>query len=294
MTTDQRLEIVKRTRKTASDALYDALKKLFSTQKRISEASLRDAWLEEFGKHKAIFPEGWYIPPPHGFIILFGKDGDVRRTKFQTARPKEYWPRDDIFLDRKKGIALVYSSAVDKKSGIIGDFEMTFYLGKNKKVQRYIRTCFDIIKQTSDFAQPGMKISDVVKYCVKLIEKNELENDVYSIHDPLGVNIGHTIPFSNEDISKKDRSLLSEKSWEEACAMIGRQRVFMNSTQNALLKKGMAFTIEPRIKDPNNSSLPLVMFHTTMLFKENGEKELLTDFEKIFKLVGMDYMLDSF
>jgi hypothetical protein len=53
----------------------------------------------------------------------------------------------------------------------------------------------------------------------------------------------------------------------------------------------LAFTIEPRAIKNNEPQIPILYFHTIAMFNEDGKKELLTGFDKIFKLVGMDYLV---
>src|SRR5436853_4201407 len=103
-----KLEVCKSTRKIAADSLAKVLKKLLKSKKPISEVMLRDAWLFEMRKNKNIFPDGWYMPPPHGIMVLFADEKNVQRFNYKSARPNETWPRDDIFLDLKKGIIYCY------------------------------------------------------------------------------------------------------------------------------------------------------------------------------------------
>ncbi|EKD85763.1 MAG: hypothetical protein ACD_37C00630G0007 [uncultured bacterium] len=287
-----KLETCRQTRKIASDSLYKALAKLLKSKKPISEVILRDAWISEMQKSKDIFPEGWYDPPPHGIIILFATDNNTKRLNFKSARPEEVWPRDDIFLDRKKGIALLYSSPVDKKSGIIGDFEMTLYFGKNKIIKNQLKTNLDIIKKIFEEAKKDMRLSDICLIGSKLLKQNKFVNIVYSVTDPTSTNLGHTVPFSYEDMNAKERKLLKlgGKNWKEFRVMISKKRKFVNTIESLTFKAPIAVTIEPRSKIKNKKDSPLVAFHGIILFKENGEKELLTNFDKIFKLVGMTYM----
>ncbi|MEK9175998.1 MAG: hypothetical protein AAB520_00990 [Patescibacteria group bacterium] len=290
-----KLKICKQTREIASGALYKTLKKLLKSKKPISEVMLRDAWLLEMRKNKNIFPDGWYDPPPHGIIILFATDKNVDRLNFKSARPKEFWPRGDVFLDRKNGIVLLYSSPVDKKSGIIGDFEMTLYFGKNKIIKNQLKTNLGIIYKIFEDTREGIKLSDICLCGTKLLKKNKFVNIVYSVLDPTTTNLGHTIPFSYENMTSQEIRILKSgnKNWERAYTMISKKRKFVNRIESLKLKSPMAVTIEPRSKIKNKKDSPLVAFHGIMLFKENGENELLTNFDKIFKLAGMNYMLSK-
>src|SRR5436309_1790576 len=116
MTVLNKLEVCKQTRKIAANSLYNALSSLLNAKQSISEVLLRDVWLTEMRKNKNIFQDGWYDPPPHGIIVLFGDDKNVERVNFKSVRPEKFWPRENIFLDKKNGIAFLYASPVDKKT----------------------------------------------------------------------------------------------------------------------------------------------------------------------------------
>ncbi|MDO8583504.1 MAG: M24 family metallopeptidase [bacterium] len=288
-----KLNICKTTREIAAKSLYSTLKNILSKNKPISELYLRDAWLSEMKKYKEIFPDGWYIPPPHGIGVLFGTEEDLSRINFTSLRPKEFWPRNDIFLNLNNGIALLYAGPVHRESGIIGDFEMTLYFGKNKNIINQLKTNLDIINKIFENAKIGTRLSEIASKADKLLKRNDLINTIYSISDPTNSNIGHTIPFSYEDMKDKEKKILlyAKDNWKRFYTMLSKKRKFINKIEQLEIKPGMAITIEPRSKIKNNPSSPLISFHAIALFYKNGDKELLTEFEKIFKLVGMDYML---
>ncbi|MBU2632479.1 hypothetical protein KKG52_02075 [Patescibacteria group bacterium] len=73
--------------------------------------------------------------------------------------------------------------------------------------------------------------------------------------------------------------------------MISKKRLFVNNIEKLKIKPGFAFTIEPRIINSKNPKIPLASYHAIALFHEDGKKELLTGFNDVFKLVGMNYML---
>ncbi|MBI2074779.1 MAG: M24 family metallopeptidase [Candidatus Levybacteria bacterium] len=286
-----KLEACKKTRIIAADSLYKALKDLLSQDKQISEVDLRDHWLLEMRKHEEIFPDGWYIPPPHGIIVLFGTDKDTSRTKFKSARPDKWWPRNDIFLNKQNGIILLYASPVDKDTGIIGDFELTLYLGQNEELNNYLKTCLLLNYEIFDHIKVDMQLLDIAQYAEKLYKKYNLVNNVLSTTDSAVINVGHTIPFSYEDMDENEKQQFQSKEWSTVCSLISHKRVFVNKQESFTIKPDMAVTIEPRATAINQPNLPLVMFHTITLFKENGEKELLTNFDEILKLCGMGYLL---
>jgi len=283
-----KLEICKRTRKFAADSLYTVLKELLSSNEPISEVMLRDTWLSEMRKNKNIFPDGWYIPPPHGMGVVFGTENDPERTNFPSLRQKDFWPRGDVILDRKDGIITIYSSAVNKNSLIIGDFGLTIYLGKNPQIQNHLKNTFMTNIEIADRIRLGMTLSDVYKLAHKIFEKNEIRNGAWiSQNDPTGINTGHTIPFTSEELDYE----LNPDNWDETLEHIAKQRKFVNAIEKTVIKPGLAFTIEPRMEVPNHTEIPRAYFHTILLVHQNSKKELLTNFDDLFKLAGMDYML---
>ncbi len=134
--TSDKLQICKDTRKIASESLTRVLKEALLSQEKISEADFANKWLGQLRKNKEIFSEGWYTPPPHGMGVLFATETNFDRISFKSLRDKKYWPKKDIFLDRKKGYLNFYYSPVFKNNYIIGDFGLTVYLGKQSQIKK--------------------------------------------------------------------------------------------------------------------------------------------------------------
>lgn len=285
-----KLEICKQTRKFAADSLYTVLKKLLASQKPISEVMLRDAWLAELRKNKNIFPDGWYMPPPHGMIILFGTDKNVDRINFKNARVEEKWPRDDVFLDTKNGIACLYASPVDKLSGVIGDFGITLYFGKNKEIKDHLKLCLSLGQEIFASIKIGQTLSQVSKSAYKRFAQVgvSLDATIQNVHK--NMNLGHSIPATERDWTNKEKQILRGSNWIKTKDMLSEARL---SYSDFVIQPGFAFTIEPRPAVIDKPHIPTSLFyHTIAFFKENGEKELLTDFDDLFTLVGMDYMIE--
>ena len=287
-----KLEICKSTRKIVADCLYETLFELLKQTTPFSEVQLRDNWLVKIRTHKNIFPDGWYIPPLHGAIVLFGTDDDIKRVSTSSMRPKEFWPREDIYFNRKKGIMLVYFSAVDKQTGIIGDFGMSIYVGNNQKIKDHLKLCYELDRKIFEQAQIGMQLSDLTHFALRLYQKHGLTNNIASQTDPTGTNIGHTIPVSYEDWNKEELHILKngKNDWQRVADIISRKRRFENIQETLKIQPDMAITIEPRPSVLNDPSIPIVYFHTIALFKDDGTKELLTNFDKILNLAEMDYI----
>ena len=289
---EEKLTACQKARAIAAQAFYTSFTDLLKSESLISEVALRDKWLAEMRKNPDIFPDGWYLPPPHGIGVLFGTEENYQRMDYQSLRPKDLWPRGDISLDRDTGIIYVYASPVDRKTGMIGDFGMTIYFGQNLDIKDHLKRCLDLNWQVLDRSQVGMTFADLTTFANDLFIKFGLSNEVISITDKSssGVNIGHTIPASYEDWMTEELAVFQSNDWQQILKIISNKRKFLNTVEPLPIKNGMAFTIEQRLTKPNNPSIPMSSFHTIALIHQDGKKELLTNFEQIFRLVGMDYM----
>lgn len=291
---DQKIDICKKTRLIASRSFANTLRELLSNEKPVSEEVFRNKWLIELRKNQAIYPDGWYIPPPHGIGVLFGADEENSRVNYKSLRPEKMWPKGNIFLEGKNEMAYIFASPVDKKYGIIGDFGLTVYLGDNLAVKNYLRKCWKINLEIFNFIQVRMKFSEVYKFAKRVIAKYGLTNQVISSADPTGEDIGHTVPASYFEWSAEEKLILERgiTNWESASNMISRKRVFINSIEETTFQTGMAVTLEPRLTVPNNPAIPMGSFHTIVIINADGKKELLSNFDEIFRIVGMDYMVN--
>ncbi len=290
-----KIKSLKTTRQIAMKAFYEALNKVLSKNKPIAETDLKKTWLKELRKSGDIFNNGWYVPPPHGITIIFAQDNKPQRTQFRSLRFKENFPQKNIFLNKKSGIIIAYASPVNKETGIIGDFGLTLYFGKRPELIEHIKNILNIQKKVFNHAKIGMSLSELYKYAVTLFKKDNLSNDWWlNITDPSGRNMGHSIPSTEKDWSDKEYKLLStaNNNWEKVANMISKRRIFFSPKEELKIKKGIAFSIECRLKKTNNPAFPVVWFHTVAIFQKNGKKEFLTNFDKLFKLAGMEYALN--
>lgn len=287
-----KLEICKQTRRIATESLYEVLKR-FLAKKTFSEIDLRDTWLLHMRKRNSIFPDGWYVPPPHGVAVLFAPDDKFQRVCPSSLRLEEFWSRDDILLDKNRGLVLVYASPVNRKSGIIGDFGLTLYFGKRLEIIEHLKKSFQIVQEIFAYIEVGMKFSDVARFAHRQMNKKGLYSDLLSPTDPAGTNIGHTIPAVFEGWNDREEEIIKspDSPWDDVKKVISKKRIFVNEIESFVIRPGMAFTIEPRPKVVNNPNIPMVWFHTIVLIDGEGKKELVTGFDELFKLTGTDYML---
>ena len=93
-----KLEVCKSTRAIVGDCLYETLSELLKQTRPFSEVQLRDNLLAKIRTHETVFPDGWYIPPIQGAIVLFRTDDNIKRISTNSMRPEEFWPKEDILI----------------------------------------------------------------------------------------------------------------------------------------------------------------------------------------------------
>ena len=152
-------EVCERTREVASVACLFALREVW--EKDFSEEEFINLWLEKLRRNENLFPSGWYtsLPPkgpPYGTAALFGDDDNPDRLNYGSLRPQENHPQNNIYFDPETGIAYIYASPVDRTTGIIGDWGMTFYAGNNPEIIAHLKYVYTINHQIAQIINPGM------------------------------------------------------------------------------------------------------------------------------------------
>jgi Metallopeptidase family M24 len=277
-------------RRLAAQSLQKCLH-LFQDKDAPSEMMIRDAWLAALRENDALFPDGWYSPPPYGISILFGNPQSRRGYSFQSLRPRDMWPHTDVFFDREAGFFHAYASAVNRETGMIGDFGMTVYTGGNQGIKNHLQQCLQINREIFEHIEVGRTFAEVYQFAMRLLNSYGLSNDITSVVDITGTNIGHTIPALSEGWTNEETQTLRNGHWDQIQRMIGAKRKFVSSNALTTYQPGMAVTIEPRPTVIGNPSIPMAWYHSIVVIHQDGSKELLTGFEPIFKMAGMDYML---
>lgn len=290
LSNEARLEAVRQTRSMASVSLLTALRELFASNTMMSETRLRDRWLLKMRESSSVYPDGWYMPPPHGIGVLFGTEENYARMNYTSLRTQDSWPRDDVFLDRNSGIIYCYASPVDRQTGMIGDFGITIYFGKNPVIIKHLQDCLQLNRDIFVYAQEGMSFGQLTQFAHDLFAKRGLSNEVTSTTDPAGVNIGHTVPASLEGWNELEMQTVNGSDPNAAAKLISGRRIFLNTLEQHVFEPGTACTLEPRLTVSGEQAIPMCSFHTIMVFSPDGSKKLLTDFSDIFTFTGMNYM----
>jgi len=284
------LEACLKTRQITASTLESTLREVLAASGPISEIALRDLWLSKLREHESLYPDGWYMPPPHGMFVQFATDTDPARVNNVSNRPPETWPRADVFLDRTRGIISAYASPVDRATGMIGDMCVMLYFGSNTDIQAHLAAALQLDYDVFEQLRAGMKLSEVADLTYQLLAARGYVNTVASPNDPTGTNIGHALPASDTGWSAEERAIFEKGDWNATKDMISRKRLFLNTSEHTRIPPNFAHTIEPRPELPNRPDLPASPYHTIVIWRD-GHKQLITGFDGLFRLAGMDYML---
>ncbi len=305
-TRENKLEACRSARALAGQTFAVALGELLKTEKPISEAGLRDEWQQRLIEKREIFPEGWYISPPsklngspHGIGTLFANEAKNKRVNYDSLRRPPNHPQENIYFDKKTGMMYVYASPVDRKTGMIGDWGGTFYIGNNPDIIERLKHCWEINRKIVDQIKVGMTFQDLTSIAFNLFEREGVYNEVLRTDTSQPGNIGHTVPASYEDWSNQEIDILNKykqddpQTWEAIYTLISGKRKYIDPTESLAIKPNMAFTLEPRLTIRNRQAeIPMSSFHGIVTIDGQGNIELLTNFQDTFELI-MPYMLEK-
>lgn len=271
------IDAVIQTRKTAAEIFAKSLADIAGN----SEVEVANKILAETKNHSQIFEAGWYDPPPSGIAVIFDQK-PFKRLQYDSLRKPEYWPKQ-TFKFEPETVGMVYSSAVDRATGMLGDIGLSVYLGKDKKIKDHIRETYASILGIAEYVQVGMKFSELCSFARNSFQnKYKFTRWVVRSKPNHSINLGHTVPGSFEDLTFGD-------DFEQVKETIPAKRIFIMETENFQIPETCAFTIESRLENLNKPELPSVYFHFIVCFNK-GEKQILENFSQIFNVMGMDYM----
>jgi hypothetical protein len=253
---------------------------------RVTEAELRDAWAERLYSAPGLAARGWYAPPPEGIIVISDVAPSYERMSQASFRPPEAWPSAEVHIT-DDSLLYAYASPVSRETGLIGDFGCSLYRGGDAVLKDHIRNVWEVTRRIIDIARPGMTFPELYAQAMQLIEAAGLENVVHSVHAGSTSDIGHAIPWSDLPPDRFERDVLAGGSLEVMSDLVSRKRRFINATDPFVIRDDVAFTIEPRLCAPGR---PMVGFHTVVGFV-GGQRRALLEFESLFALFGMDYLM---
>jgi hypothetical protein len=233
---------------TLSHVLNDVIGK-----KRVSEITLREAWLEALRDHPSVSMNGWYDPPPGGVGILFGTEADGE-FRAESLRPQSRWPTKR-FMDWRHGYVYAYCSPVDIGTGLAGDFGVTLYFGNDGRIVRHFQRCMEATGEIVSSIKRDSRSGAVCRQAQEILAGYHLEMYIRSQTNFSEVDLGHSLPKVPVGMIK-DRELTSNGI---EYARVNRR--FLSAGSDWELADGEQVTIEPSAISSKDRSLPQVSPH---------------------------------
>lgn len=272
-----------------SEAILAALQ----SSRAISEKALCQKLQDTLSSNHELHPQGWYDPPPSGLAALLASPPGYDRLKFDTLRKEKFWPQEAFTLD-KDCVGIIYASPIDLRSGVIGDFGITIYLGKEKRILNHLSNCLNVLEIAIDQIEVGMEFRHVHDLTQKLISEHNLTNSrTITWTDKVGTNLGHTIPWSYEEPNTSEKKIISSKNLKELRELISHKRINVNQQESFKIPKTIAFTLEARLESLEDPLLPNTFYHLIVSFKD-GQKNVLANFNNIFQAIGMSHIRSKY
>lgn len=258
-----------------------------------SEVTMHEALQRELAEVDDIFSEGWYSPPPQGIGVLLADQDDPLRLQYDTLRSEAFWPSEQ-HVRTMGSVGLIHVSPVDRFSGMIGDFGLTFYQGDNEAIQEHLKESLRAIEAIAGFADAGVTYAEVFENARSVLSARRLTPDrMTTDHDPSGLNFGHTLPWTARNPSTLEQYAMDVGDFEPLKEDIRRRRSYIAANETSRIPKTGAFTVEARLESLEDKDLPLAYFHLLVAFK-NGEKQIHANLNPVFEALTMDYIRSKY
>ena len=243
-------------RQKAFSSLKVTLDELYG-KNNITEKDFAKSWQRNLEKYGDIIADGWYNPPPKGMAVLFGN-----RVSFDSLRNEKNWVSDTM-IDWNTDLLYVYSSPIDKTSGMIGDISLTLYFGKDEKIINHIKNSYKATLEIFDNLDKCQNSQELFACSEEIFAKYHLKNCIISKTDHTPLDLGHTFPYL-DNLQARDNLTKQEKQ------EISKARKFINESSKWDFTDGMQFTIEPQLISTENEQLPQISQHYLVKKMESG------------------------
>jgi hypothetical protein len=265
--------------------LSEAMILALSNSESISEKEFCQRLQIRLSSNPDIYSGGWYDPPPSGISALFGTPDNYQRLQYDNLRKPEFWPQDKHKLEGD-GVGILYGSPIDIDSGTIGDFGITIYNGKDKRIIDHLSNCLNVLEVAIDQIEIGMEMREIHNLTQTTIAQRGLTNArTVTWTDKVGTNLGHTIPWSYEKPNSTETEIIASKNLPKVSNLISSKRINVNRLEKFKIPHTIAFTLEARLESLNDPGLPNVFYHFIVCFKEE-QKSVLANFNKLFQAIG--------
>ncbi|WP_409418764.1 hypothetical protein ACJ3XJ_14255 [Marinomonas sp. RS-M-Aa-14] len=250
------VDIINPGRLKVSDALTKVVSHYFG-KNNISEALLKQSWIEEIASYPNLTENGWYNPPHLGAAILACNSNDVTRSHFKSFRDSQFFSNNQA-INWKDLILVAYASNVDNESGVPADFATTAYFGESPKIRAYFRKCFNVCNEFFSNFEANSTSGQAYLLIDRIASENGLEGKTWSSTDN-DYNFGHTLP-SLYDLMP-DLNNTSKELSDISAQKMRKSRQFLSGSSDWNLSDSGQFTIDPQFIVPSDISMPKVMIH---------------------------------
>jgi hypothetical protein len=242
----------------------------------ISELAFRDAWLARMRRDPRLYESGWYVPPPCGLAVLFGRRATPERITFHSLRDEASWPSDAV-MHWKEGLLYAYCSPVDNVEGLPGDFALTLYFGADERLRKHFRNCYAAVHEVLAAVAPTMEARELFDTSQRVFARRGLENAVVSSTDTVSLDLGHTLPALDQEDLCSAIALSAD-----ARQHIRQARRFISSAHGWQLGSAEQITIEPQLISVADPSLPQISFHYVVVL--GARPTILDECDDLFRM----------
>jgi hypothetical protein len=159
------------------------------------------------------------------------------------------------------------------------------YQGDQEDIRKHIQNVYSAVYAVADGIRVGSVFSDVYRDAIASFADRGLTiARMMTMHDPMGMNLGHTAPGAVEG-----EGPVSGSSFDAVREQIRSRRRYINAQESFQVPATCAFTVEARLTDLNQT-MPNTFFHFIVAF-EHGEKTIMSNFTDIYEVLGMGYIL---
>jgi hypothetical protein len=259
---------------------------------KVSEEFFSNFWNKELERSFLKgYIDSWYDPPPGGIGVIFANINDLTRFNYESLRPNTSWPKMKSYF-QKEGLGYLFSSPYTMVNDvpIIGDFRMTYYLGKDETIRNHFRKSFKILLEILEKISVGMTFSEIFRLSQEIITKNGLINNIFAVTDQAITNFGHTIPFIDSNPTNVELVNIKSGDPQKINSTISHARRFINNLEDYLIAENCAFTYEPRFINIDKS-LPMFSFHQIVSFV-GGKKFISDNFRGLINYFNMNWIYE--
>jgi hypothetical protein len=126
-----------------------------------------------------------------------------------------------------------------------------------------------------------------------MAEQGLNNNRTITYTDKVKTNIGHTVPWSYEDPTPEELSIINGTDFDKLKNLISSKRINLNEKEDFKIPPTIAFTTEFRAESNKDPHLPNASFHLIVSFVD-GKKEVLGGFNTVFQATRMDFIKSKF